>query len=173
MCSGSLNVKSFPVGEEEEADLSMVKMYRGLAESLPPCNLVPNWPRGCSRFKLLLPTKFWAKPTMVIIRETWKVNRDLTKQCYKNYRVLPYFTTSLQIKADNSIDHNKIYLIQREHMNDTMASSATSNQQAISDNVDPTRIISGVFSPLHGDTLTSQPLIQPAGRPSPLACRFS
>lgn len=54
---------------EEATDLSMVKMYRGLAESLPPCSLVPNWPRGCKRFKLLLPTKFWAKPTMVIIRE--------------------------------------------------------------------------------------------------------
>ncbi len=52
-------------------------MYLGLAESLPPCRRVPNWPRGWSMFKLLLPTKFWARPTMVIIRETWGIEKHL------------------------------------------------------------------------------------------------
>ncbi len=55
----------------------MVNMYLGLAESLPPCRRVPNWPRGWSMFKLLLPTKFWARPTMVIIRETWGIEKHL------------------------------------------------------------------------------------------------
>lgn len=45
--------------------LSNVKMYLGLAESLPPESRVPNWPIGCRRLILLLPTKFWAKLTIV------------------------------------------------------------------------------------------------------------
>ena len=47
------------------AYLSNVKMYLGLAESLPPESRVPNWPIGCRRLMLLLPTKFCAKLTIV------------------------------------------------------------------------------------------------------------
>lgn len=49
--------------------LSIVKIYLELAASLPPCNRVPNWPIGCRRLMLLLPTKFCAKLIIVDISD--------------------------------------------------------------------------------------------------------
>ena len=44
----------------------LVKMYLAAAQSDPPAYLVPNWPFGVKKLMLLLPTKFYARPTIVV-----------------------------------------------------------------------------------------------------------
>ena len=51
----------------------------GLAASLPPCNRVPNCPRGWSRLMLLLPMKFWAKLMIVDIRLCYRKKNTAIK----------------------------------------------------------------------------------------------
>ena len=46
--------------------------HLGLAASFPPWRRVPNCPRGCRRFRLLLPVKLCARLMMVPIRLTCK-----------------------------------------------------------------------------------------------------